>query len=171
MHLHGQITGIGKVTADGQTYYRELERPIKNTIVKAGLNEFMTHDGTLNTLYSGSNPNEPLNCFEYAGYGTSSSPTDFATTINLVSPEVTPSNTHYPNNTNSAWPFRGTSWGSSYPIVKFRQTYYMDASVNGCTVREIGLFKYYSGTIHMFARVVIPFSYVLNPGDIQEFRA
>lgn len=165
MHLHGQITGIGKVTPDGQTYYRELERPIKNTIVKAGLNEFMTHDGTLNTLYSGNSPEEPLNCFEYAGYGTSSSPTDFATTIGLVALEGTPSNTHYPNNTSSAWPFRGTTRGEAYPVVKFRQTYYMDASVNGCTVREIGLYKYYSGGFHMFARVVLPFSYVLNAGE------
>ena len=166
MHLHGQITGIGKVTADGQTYYRELERPIKNTIVKAGLNEFMTHDGTLNTLNSsGDDPKEPLNCFEYAAYGTSSSPTDFATTTNLFAPDSTPTNTHYPNNTSNAWPFRGTDRGANYAVLKFRQTYLIGPSVNGSNVRELGLYKYYSGTFHLFARVVIPFSYVLNAGE------
>ena len=157
--LSGYIVGIGKKLADGSTEYKALDKPVKNIIVKQGLNDFMMFEGSTGVAPNQNNLN--FEFLSYCRYGSSNTPTDFATTSDLVAPIGSTYATAYKN----GWPWFGTYRGSSYGITKNRVTHISGAASLDTEVKEIGYYHKYGGLDHLFSRVVLPSTFYLRAGE------
>ena len=168
-YLHGRLVGIGKVRKDGTRDFRFLDKPIHNTIMRCGLNEFMTYNGSNSAYLNARQGRTAWYVIDYCGFGTSNAPNDFATTEGLQSSAITPYvNREY----NRGWPFSGlyieSGTATSY---KIRVTHKSPAVSSSVAVREIGYFKNYGDdntpvcSDKLFSRIVLPFVFQLDPGD------
>lgn len=157
--LSGYLVGIGKKLADGSTEYKALDKPVKNIIVKQGLNDFMMFEGS--TGVAPSQNNLSFDFLAYCRYGSSNTPTDFATTSDLVAPIGSTYATAYKYN----WPWFGTYRGSSYGLTKNRVTHISAPASLDTEVKEIGYYHRYGGVDHLFSRVVLPSKFDLRAGE------
>lgn len=157
--LSGYLVGIGKNLADGSTEYKTLDKPVKNIIVKQGLNDFMMFEGSSGV--ASNNNNLRFEFLAYCRYGSSNTPTDFATTSDLVLPIGSTYTTPYKQN----WPWFGTYRGSSYGLTKNRVTHLSVAASLDTEVKEIGYYHRYGGVDHLFSRVVLPSTFYLRAGE------
>lgn len=163
-YLHGRLVGIGKIRKDGSREFRFLEKPINNTILRCGLNEFMTYKGSnSNIVDASSNDANPWLCMEYCGFGTGGSSNDFATTSDLQNSVIVP----YKTIELRAWPFNGLYCGNSGTddFYKIRRTNVSPAVSESVSVREIGFFKNYNSANHLFSRIVLPSPFQLDEGE------
>lgn len=165
--LSGYVVGLGKVRADGSVEYRELDEPIKNTIVKQGLNKWFTHNGSNSAIVQ--NPDYdrvgfPTVDIRAMCYGTSGNPTDFATTTDLISKSMpTPYETIY---SMTSWPYKGTrNDPNDDKIVNYRWTTESNAAPIDINIREIGVYKKENSNYYLFARIVLPSSFELQAGE------
>ena len=162
-YLHGRLVGIGKIRKDGSREFRFLEKPINNMILRCGLNEFMTYNGSnsASVLPSSDNMN-PWNVIEYCGFGTGGDVNDFELTNNLQSIVGSPYNTRE----NRTWPFNGLgTMAVTDNFYKIRVTHISPVATDSIAVREIGYYKNYSGINHLFSRIVLPSVYQLDVGE------
>ena len=163
-YLHGRLVGIGKIRKDGSREFRFLEKPINNMILRCGLNEFMTYNGSNSATSSPSfGTKEPWSIIEYCGYGTSGAVNDFANTNTLASPAITPYSTREQRN----WPFVGLRCGNNGQddSFKIRISHLSPSASENISVREIGYFKSYNSNYHLFSRIVLPSAFQLEVGD------
>ena len=157
--LSGYLVGIGKKLADGSTEYKALDKPVKNIIVKQGLNDFMMFEGSTGVALHQNNLR--FEFLAYCRYGSSNTPTDFATTSDLVAPIGSTYTTAYKNN----WPWFGTYMGSSYGFTKNRVTHISGTASIDTEVKEIGYYHRYGGVDHLFSRIVLPSMFYLRAGE------
>lgn len=165
--LSGYVVGLGKVRADGSVEYRELDKPIKNTIVKQGLNKWLTHNGSNSAIVQNSDYDRvgfPTVDIRAMCYGTSGNPTDFATTTDLISKSMpTPYETIY---SMTSWPYKGTrNDPNDDKIVNYRWTTESNAAPIDINIREIGVYKKENSNYYLFARIVLPSSFELHTGE------
>lgn len=164
--LSGYVVGLGKVRADGSTEYRLLEKPIKNTIVKQGLNKWFTHNGNNSSIVSGADGDSkilPTANIRGMTFGDGGSATDFATTTDLTTKAQPVYETLY----NYNWPYQGTAKNTSDPdAIKYRWTTVSAAASSPVSdVKEIGIYKKENGNYYLFARVVLPSTFKLYSGE------
>ena len=168
-YLHGRLVGIGKIRKDGSREFRFLEKPINNMILRCGLNEFMTYNGSNTAVLNSSNGRTAWYVIDYCGFGTGGSTNDFANTTALESSAITPYvNREY----NRDWPFNGLRINSgTADSYKIRVSHKSPAVSENISVREIGYFKNY-GDINnpvnsgkLFSRIVLPSPFQLDVGD------
>lgn len=162
-YLHGRLVGIGKIRKDGSREFRFLEKPINNMILRCGLNEFMTYNGSnTNVLNPASNNMTSLNVIEYCGFGTGNQSNDFANTVSLENPVINP----YSTREQRDWPFNGLfiENGSS-DSYKVRLSHLSTPVNESVAVREIGYFKNYNSSNHLFSRIFLPAPFQLEAGD------
>lgn len=162
-YLHGRLVGIGKIRKDGSSEFQFLEKPINNMILRCGLNEFMTYNGSNSASVSPSSTNmNPWNVIRFCGFGTGGDANDFALTNNLQSIVGNPYNTRF----EREWPFNGIGTMSvTDNFYKIRVTHISPAATESISVREIGYYKNYSSINHLFSRIVLPSVYQLDVGD------
>lgn len=165
--LSGYVVGLGKVRADGSVEYRELDEPIKNTIVKQGLNKWFTHNGSNSAIVQsadGDSKDLPTSAIRAMCYGTSGNPTDFATTTDLISKSMpTPYETIY---SMRSWPYKGTrNDPNNDKVVNYRWTTESNAAPININIREIGVYKKENSDYYLFARIVLPSSFELQAGE------
>ena len=163
-YLHGRLVGIGKIRKDGSREFRFLEKPINNMILRCGLNEFMTYNGSNSaTSAPAFDTKEPWSIIEYCGFGTSGAANDFANTNTLASPTITPYSTREQRN----WPFVGIYCGNNGQddFYKIRISHLSPAVTEAVSVREIGYFKSYNSNYYLFSRIVLPSIFYLVAGD------
>lgn len=168
-YLHGRLVGIGKIRKDGSREFRFLEKPINNMILRCGLNEFMTYNGSNTAVLNAFYGNTALFVIDYCGFGTGGSANDFANTTTLESSAITP----YVDREYRGWPFNGLyieSGTANY--YKVRVSHKSPAVSESIAVRELGYFKnyanYYETPINsgkIFSRIVLPSPFQLDPGD------
>ena len=168
-YLHGRLVGIGKIRKDGSSEFRFLEKPINNMILRCGLNEFMTYNGSNSAYLNAQFGRTAWYVIDYCGFGTSNAPNDFATTEGLQSSAITP---YVDREYNRGWPFSGlyieSGTATSY---KIRVTHKSPAVSSSVAVREIGYFKNYGDETFpvcsnkLFSRIVLPFTFQLDSGD------
>lgn len=167
-YLHGRLVGIGKIRKDGSREFRFLEKPINNMILRCGLNEFMTYNGSNTAVLNASNGRTALYVIDYCGFGSGGSTNDFANTTALESSAITP----YVDREYRGWPFNGLSIDSgTADSYKIRISHKSPAVAENISVREIGYFRNYgtdstpvnSGRI--FSRIVLPSPFQLDVGD------
>ena len=147
--------------------YRELERPVKNMIVKQGLNNFLRYNGSdaqITDLNFNSTGNRlAAYCFEgfqYCAYGDSNSSSVFATTTELGHRLVDQYTTKKVN-----WPYCGSTIFET-ANTRNRVTHMSDAAVTAANVKEIGYYlKLNDDSYQMFSRVVLPASFELDVGE------
>ena len=165
--LSGYVVGLGKVRADGSVEYRELEKPIKNTIVKQGLNKWLTHNGSNSAIVqdaSGDSKELPTSAIRAMCFGISSISTDFANTTDLFSPSMPIYDTLYSGGLN--WPYKGVRNDSNDDkVVNYRWTTESAEAPTNINVREIGIYKKENSNYYLFARVVLPSSFELHAGE------
>lgn len=164
--LSGYIVGLGKVRADGSVEYQELKEPVKNTIVKQGLNKWFTHNGSNSAIVQGADGDSkilPTSAIRAMRYGISSTPTNFATTTELFSPEGSgPYDTIYTN----SWPYHGTrNDPMDDSVINYRWTTKSPAAEAPTQIREIGIYKKENNNYYLFARVVLPYAFELQIGE------
>lgn len=163
-YLHGRLVGIGKIRKDGSREFRFLEKPINNMILRCGLNEFMTYNGSNSATSAPTfNGPEPWSIIEYCGFGTSGAANDFASTNTLAAPAITP----YLTRERRYWPFVGFYCGNNGQddFYKIRISHLSPAVAEAVSVREIGYFKSYNSNYHLFSRIVLPSVFYLEAGD------
>lgn len=165
-YLHGRLVGIGKIRKDGSREFRFLEKPINNMILRCGLNEFMTYNGsnsaTLQPTYD-ANTGGVFNVARYCGFGTGNQPNNFADTNSLQNPSINPYSTREARD----WPFNGLFCGNNGTddSYKVRISHISPAVPENIAVREIGYFKNYNSANHLFSRIVLPSTFQLDVGD------
>ena len=163
-YLHGRLVGIGKIRKDGSREFRFLEKPINNMILRCGLNEFMTYNGsnsaTTIPTYRGAGA---FDIIKYCGFGLGSSSNDFSLTNDLESSAVNP----YSTRESRDWPFNGLFCGNNGTddSYKIRISHKSPAVTESIAVREIGYFKNYNSANHLFSRIVLPSTFQLDAGD------
>lgn len=162
-YLHGRLVGIGKIRKNGSREFRFLEKPINNMILRCGLNEFMTYNGSNSaTVLPNSSGMNTWNVIEYCGFGTGGDANDFATTNNLQSIVGNPYNTRF----ERGWPFNGFGTMSvTDNFYKIRITHLSPAVTEAVSCREIGYFKSYASNYHLFSRIVLPSVFYLEAGE------
>lgn len=164
--LSGYVVGLGKVRADGSVEYRELEKPIKNTIVKQGLNKWLTHNGSNSAIVQGGSGDckeFPTSAIRAMCFGTSAIQTDFAVTTDLYTPSMPVYETLY-NQLN--WPYKGTrNDPNDEKVVNYRWTTASSEAPTDINVREIGIYKKENNNYYLFARVVLPSIFELHAGE------
>lgn len=94
--LSGYLVGIGKRRADGSEDFQSI-KPVKNMIVKQGLNNWLRYNNSNSALLHTSSMQTifqwPISNIEYCLYGLGNAANDFATTTELASlPNQTPYN-------------------------------------------------------------------------------
>ena len=163
--ISGYIVGLGKICKDGSTEYRELERPIKNMIVKQGLNKWFTHNGSNSAIYQKNNPDiYPTFAIRAMSFGSSGDSNNFATTTELVNRSVAPYETLYGSRN---WPYQGVkNFGSETPVpVAYRWTTQSPTVAQETNIKEIGIYKKENSNYYLFARVVLPWNFTLYAGE------
>ena len=161
--LSGYLVGIGKVRADGSQEYHKIP-PVKNMIVKQGLNNWLRYNGGNTKLNPRSQMstirNYPALNIDYCSYGTGGSSNDFAAITDLESSQVTPYNTK-----KTGTPYCGSSIFDTNKY-RLRVSHISPASSGDVSVKEIGYYTHFSnGTNELFSRVVLPFTFNLNNGE------
>jgi hypothetical protein len=176
-HLGGYLVGIGKIKANGEMEYKELETPIKNKIVNSGLNHLLMYNGspsaTLNII-SGSRPpfiiggyNNYYGILQFSGIGTNGDETDFFDTglKSQVGSYVGFSNNDFIRTSNTYQTTKINSFGN----ISYKVTHKHSQVSETTTIREIGWFGRYGASgsyvYPMFSRVVLPSPIVLNAGE------
>lgn len=171
-NLCGQLVGIGTIDRNKNIDFKWLDKPIKNMIVKQGLNNMLMFDGSTTSTLAVSNGSygiynyntivEPWG-MEYCRPGTGQTANDFATTTDLEAPIS--SIQHY-KTVALNWPYRGVqrdTWNVGH--YRVRITHVSPALSGSEHVRELGYyFKRSNNTYVMAARVVLPQTFVLMPG-------
>lgn len=163
-YLHGRLVGIGKIRKDGSREFRFLEKPINNMILRCGLNEFMTYNGSNSaTSVPSFASKEPWSIIEYCGFGTGNQSNDFANTVSLENPVITP----YSTREQRDWPFVGIYCGNNGQddSYKIRISHSSPTVAEAVSVREIGYFKSYNSNYYLFSRIVLPSVFYLDAGD------
>lgn len=163
-YLHGRLVGIGKIRKDSSREFRFLEKPINNMILRCGLNEFMTYNGSNSaTSYPDFAIKEPWSIIEYCGFGTGNQSNDFANTVALEHPVITP----YSTRELRVWPFVGIFCGNNGQddSYKIRISHLSPSVAESVSVREIGYFKSYNSNYYLFSRIVLPSVFYLDAGD------
>lgn len=161
--LSGYLVGIGKVRADGSQEYHKIP-PVKNMIVKQGLNNWLRYNGG-NTKLSADNQFDTINKYpalniDYCSYGTGDSPNDFVTTTNLEASQATPYNTK-----KTGTPYCGSSTFETDKY-RLRVSHISPAASGAVSVKEIGYYTHFTNnTNELFSRVVLPFTFNLNSGE------
>ena len=165
-YLHGRLVGIGKIRKDGSREFRFLEKPINNMILRCGLNEFMTYNGsnsaTLQPTYA-TTTGGVFDVVRYCGFGIGNQSNNFADTNSLQNPSINP----YSTREARGWPFNGLFCGNSGTddSYKIRISHKSQAVTESIAVREIGYFKNYNSSNHLFSRIVLPSPFQLDVGD------
>lgn len=161
--LSGYLVGIGKVRADGSLEYHKIP-PVKNMIVKQGLNNWLRYNGNNSPIdfrnQSNVGTKYPAGNIEYCSYGTGNETNNFVTTTDLSSQCVAPYATKKIN-----WPYCGSF---VFESTKFavRISHESPAASADTSVKEIGYYTHYTnGTNVLFSRVVLPFTYSLLAGE------
>ena len=165
----GYLVGIGKITKDGAMEHRFLDTPIKNMIVKQGLNNWLRYNGSdtakiyvqnmsLGDVYKAFA--YPLENIQWCAYGSSNSPSNFANTVDLGNRLVNQYTTK-----KGQWPYCGQSRYNTSQI-RNRVTHISTAAETDVSVNEIGYYlKLTDGTFQMFSRVVLPSPFELSAGE------
>lgn len=164
--LSGYLVGIGKIHPDGSQDYQNI-KPIKNMIVKQGLNNWLRYDGNDSLLAPAILQTSnvwtwPAKHIDYCLFGLSNAANDFATTTELSQlPNINPYNTK-----KTSWPYCGTRPFDNNGKYLVRISHVSPAVTNNYPVKEIGYYTRLSGgTFKLFSRVVLPFTYQLDVGD------
>lgn len=165
--LSGYLVGIGKVRADGSQEYHKIP-PVKNMIVKQGLNNWLRYNGSNSQKLSVTNNSEynelisyPGKHLNYCAYGTSNATSDFVNTTDLVAPAVSPYTTK-----KQYYPYCGSTNYDNNGNFRIRCSHLSPASSSATSVRELGYYTHYTnGTNVLFSRVVLPFTYNLEAGE------
>lgn len=176
-HLGGYLVGIGKIKANGEMEYKELETPIKNKIVNSGLNHLLMYNGspsaTLNENSSSRPPfiigsyNNYYGILQFSGIGTNGDETDFFDTglKSQVGSYVGSSNNDFIRTSNTYQTTKLNSFGN----ISYKVTHKHKQVSETTTIREIGWFGRYGASgsyvYPMFSRVVLPSPIVLNAGE------
>ena len=165
-YLHGRLVGIGKIRKDGSREFRFLEKPINNMILRCGLNEFMTYNGSNSATLQPTYDAETGGVFDvvrYCGFGTGNQSNNFADTNSLQIPSINPYSTREARD----WPFNGLFCGNNGTddSYKIRLSHKSQAVTESIAVREIGYFKNYNSANHLFSRIVLPSPFQLDAGD------
>lgn len=164
--MSGYLVGIGKIRPDGSETYNLIE-PVKNMIVKQGLNNWLRIDGN-NSLTARADQTatynqyryHPMYNIEYCAYGSSNAANVFENTTDLSNALVTPYNTK-----KTSWPYCGSSQFESTKY-RVRISHESAAAATNQNVKEIGYYlRLPNNTFEMFSRVVLPFTYQLNAGE------
>jgi hypothetical protein len=166
----GYLVGIGKITKDGAMDHRFLDTPIKNMIVKQGLNNWLRYNGSDTALINADYLNSadsvsrafgyPLENIQWCAYGSSNSPSNFANTVELGNRLVDQYTTK-----QVKWPYCGASRYNTSQV-RNRVTHISSAAETDASVNEIGYYlKLSDGTFQMFSRVVLPSPYELSAGE------
>ena len=190
--LGGHLVGIGKVKANGEVIYNELDKPIHNRITSVGLDHLFQWAGTDTYTTSGSKNH----MFLWVGNVTSSSdciPAGRAGALNYMKfgsgySETSFTDTDLKNSLSSFVDTKETSSFSnqtlngtrinSFGNYSMRISHRSDAVSDTTTVNEIGWFGGYTNaqkvvvtpgdsntTMVMFSRVVLPSPIVLKSGE------
>lgn len=165
--LSGYLVGIGKVRADGRQEYHKIP-PVKNMIVKQGLNNWLRYNGSNSQKLSVTNDSEyneltsyPGKHLNYCAYGTSNDVSDFVSTTDLVAPAVSPYTTK-----KQYYPYCGSTNYDNNGNFRIRCSHLSPAASSATSVRELGYYTHYTnGTNVLFSRVVLPFTYNLEAGE------
>lgn len=165
--LSGYLVGIGKVRADGSQEYHKIP-PVKNMIVKQGLNNWLRYNGNNSTKFDMTNVSQksilatlPAANIDYCAYGTGNTPNDFVNTTELTARSVSPYNTK-----KQYWPYCGSTNYDNAGNFKLRCSHLSPAASSATSVKEIGFYTHYTnGTNILFSRVVLPFTYNLEAGE------
>lgn len=177
-HLGGYLVGIGKIKANGEMEYKELETPIKNKIVNSGLNHLLMYNGspssTLTTLTSYDRPyfvlggyNNYYGVLQFSGIGTNGDETDFfdSSLKEQVGDYVGSADTDFIRTSNT---FQTTTL-NGFGNISYKVTHKHKQVSETTTIREIGWFGRYGESglyvYPMFSRVVLPSPIVLNAGE------
>ena len=165
--LSGYLVGIGKRRADGSEDFQFI-KPVKNMIVKQGLNNWLRYNGGNNLLPPNLTPQTseaftwPTKNINYCLFGLSNAANDFATTTELAQlPNIGPYNTK-----KTSWPYCGTRLLDNNGKFLIRVSHVSPAVTNDYPVKEIGYYtNFTNNSKHLFSRVVLPFTYSLNAGE------
>lgn len=162
--LSGYLVGIGKIHPDGSQDYQNI-KPVKNMIVKQGLNNWLRYNGSNAQLIVATNSelfSWPVKNIEYCLFGLSNAANDFATTTELAQlPNINPYNTK-----KTSWPYCGSRSFDNNGQFLVRISHVSPAVTNDYPVKEIGYYTNFTdNSKHLFSRVVLPFTYNLNAGD------
>ena len=189
--LGGHLVGIGKVRANGEVEYKELEKPIHNRITSVGLDHLFLFGGADQAnANNGANADMALwvgngrsayssykyraGALEYMSYGSGTTATAFTDT-DLSNGSGSYSNTKQTSSA-TAQTLNGTKV-NSYGNYSFRVTHKSAAAAATTTVNEIGWYGAYTNntssitpgaantTMVLFARVVLPSPITLNSGE------
>lgn len=189
--LGGHLVGIGKVKANGEVIYNELDKPIHNRITSVGLNHLFQWAGTNDYDNNGSYNHNYLWCdkstksqsrpagragaLNYMKFGSGTAETSFTDTDlkNSLSSFAETKETL----STSGQKLNGTRV-NSFGNYSMRISHRSDAVSETTTVNEIGWFGGYtnaqqvvvtpgdsSTTMVMFSRVVLPSPIVLEAGE------
>lgn len=164
--MSGYLVGIGKIRPDGSETYN-LIKPVKNMIVKQGLNNWLRIDGNNNltaradiTATYNQYRYHPMRNIEYCAYGSSNAANVFESTTDLSNAIVSPYSTKKTN-----WPYCGSTRFESTKY-RVRISHESAAAATNQNVKEIGYYlRLSNNTFEMFSRVVLPFTYQLNAGE------
>lgn len=164
--LSGYLVGIGKIHKDGSEDYQRI-KPIKNMIVKQGLNNWLRYNGNDSLLAPATAQTSevwtwPAKHIDYCLFGLSNDANDFATTIELSQlPNINPYNTK-----RTSWPYCGTRPYDNNGKYIVRISHVSPAVTNNYPVKEIGYYtKLSNGTFKLFSRIALPFTFQLHAGD------
>ena len=177
-HLGGYLVGIGKIKANGEMEYKELETPIKNKIVSSGLNHLLMYNGspsdTMTSTGGSSRPRFILGgssnydgVLQFSAIGTNGDETDFfdSSLKEQVGDYVGSSDSDFIRTSNTYQTTKINSFGNISYIVTHKHKQVSETT----TIREIGWFGRYgasgSRVYPMFSRVVLPSPIVLNAGE------
>lgn len=188
--LGGHLVGIGKVRANGEVEYQELEKPVHNRITSVGLDHLFQfggsqqengNDGTAKYgLWIGTSTSTYSNykyragALQYMSYGSGTTATAFTDT-DLANGSGLYSNTKYTSSV-SAQTLNGTKV-NSFGNYSFRVTHKSAAAAATTTINEVGWYGAYTNnsssldpsasntTMVLFARVVLPSPITLNAGE------
>lgn len=178
-HLGGYLVGIGKIKANGEMEYKELETPIKNKIVNSGLNHLLMYNGspsaTLSSITSydkpafvlGGGSSNYYGVLQFSGIGTNGDETDFfdSSLKEQVGNYVGYSDSDFIRTSDTFQTTQINSFGN----ISYKLTHKHTQVSETTTIREIGWFGRYgasgSHVYPMFSRVVLPSPIVLNSGE------
>lgn len=164
--LSGYLVGIGKRRADGSEDFQFI-KPVKNMIVKQGLNNWLRYNGG-NTLlapaaqYASEIWKWPAKNIDYCLFGLSNAANDFETTTELAQlPNINPYSTK-----KTSWPYCGSRPFDNNGKFIIRISHISPAVTNDYAVKEIGYYtRFTDNTNHLFSRVALPFTYNLYAGE------
>lgn len=161
--LSGYLVGIGKQRADGSVDYQSI-KPVKNTIVKQGLNNWLRYNNsdTLLALSNNAVYEWPIRNIDYCLYGFDNTANDFENTTDLVQPaSLSPYATK-----KSGTPYCGSAPFDNAGKYRFRVSHISPAASSTCAVKEIGYYTHLTNNTNvLFSRVALPFTYTLNAGE------